>query len=132
MPHGAISISPPKTLRMLTPVPDEGRHDDGLSAALAGLTGIDFLDAWMRELVATGYLHNRARMWMAAIRIFTLCLRWEVGADLLMRDLHDGDPAPKTVSWRRVAGLPVDKLWVYLKMEIFYQKIRKNKAKISY
>ena len=110
MPHGAISISPPKALRMLTPVPDEGRHDDGLAAASAGLTGIDFLDAWMRELVATGYLHNRARMWMAAIRIFTLRLRWEVGADLLMRDLHDGDPAPKTVSWRWVAELPVDKL----------------------
>ena len=54
MPHGAISISPPKALRMLTPVPDEGRHDDALAAALAGLTGIDFLDAWMRELVATG------------------------------------------------------------------------------
>ena len=62
MPHGAISISPPKALRMLTPVPDEGRHDDGLAAALAGLTGIDFLDVWMRELVATGYLHNRARI----------------------------------------------------------------------
>ena len=110
MPHGAISILPPKTLSMLTRVPDAGRHDDGLAAASAGLTGIDFLDAWMRELVATGYLHNRARMWMAAIRIFTLRLRWKAGADLFMRDLHDGDPAPKTVSWRWVAGLPVDKL----------------------
>ena len=63
---------------------------------------------------------------MAAIRIFPLCLRWEVGADLLMRDLHDGDPAPKAVSWRRVAGLPVDKLWIYLKIEIFYQKNQKK------
>lgn len=110
MPHGAISISPPKALRMLTPVPDEGRHDDGLAAALAGLTGIDFLEAWMRELVATGYLHNRARMWMAAIRIFTLRLRWEVGADLLMRDLHDGDPAFNALPWRWVAEPSVDKL----------------------
>ena len=63
----------------------------------------------MRELVATGYLHNRARMWMAAIRILKLRLWWEAGADLFMRDLHDGDPAPKTVLRRRVAGLPVDK-----------------------
>jgi|GEM_PF-4023433 len=59
---------------------------------------------------------------MAAIRIFTLRLRWKAGADLFMRDLHDSDPAPKTVSWRRVAGLPVDKLWIYLKMEILTKK----------
>lgn len=83
----------------------DGRHDDHLAAATAGQTGIDCFDAWMRELVATGYLHNHARMWMASIWIFTLRLPWETGADLFMRHLLDGDPASNTLSWRWVAGL---------------------------
>ena len=83
----------------------DGRHDDRLAAATAGQTGIDCFDAWMRELVATGYLHNHARMWMASIWIFTLRLPWEAGADLFMRHLLDGDPASNTLSWRWVAGL---------------------------
>jgi len=36
-----------------------------LAAALAGRTGIAGFDAWAQELVATGYLHNHARMWFA-------------------------------------------------------------------
>jgi deoxyribodipyrimidine photo-lyase len=74
-------------------------------AAIAGQTGIAGFDAWVQELVATGYLHNHARMWFASIWIFTLRLPWELGAAFFTEHLLDGDVASNTLSWRWVAGL---------------------------
>ncbi|QHL89623.1 deoxyribodipyrimidine photolyase [Sphingomonas changnyeongensis] len=74
-------------------------------AAVAGRTGIDCFDAWIAELTTHNWLHNHARMWLASIWIFTLRLPWELGADLFMRHLLDGDAASNTLSWRWVAGL---------------------------
>ncbi|MCI5045598.1 MAG: hypothetical protein MRY72_12955, partial [Aquisalinus sp.] len=73
--------------------------------ACAGHTGIACFDAWAHELVATGYLHNHARMWFASIWIFTLKLPWVLGADFFYRHLLDGDAASNTLSWRWVGGL---------------------------
>ncbi len=88
---------------------DEVQTQSGLrrmwEAACLGQTRVDCFDAWTRELVATGYLHNHARMWFASIWIFTLRLPWELGADFFLRHLLDGDPASNTLSWRWVAGL---------------------------
>ena len=75
------------------------------AAAETGNTGIECFDAWTRELIETGYLHNHARMWFASIWIFTLKLPWALGADFFVRHLLDGDPASNTLSWRWVAGL---------------------------
>lgn len=84
-------------------------RDAALAAAVAraesGQTGLACFDAWSRELVETGYLHNHARMWFASIWTFTLRLPWWFGADLFMRHLLDGDPASNTLGWRWVAGL---------------------------
>ena len=81
-------------------------HDDrALADAENGLTGIEGFDDWARELVATGYLHNHARMWFASIWIFTLRLPWTLGADFFLRHLLDADAASNTLSWRWVAGL---------------------------
>jgi deoxyribodipyrimidine photo-lyase len=76
-----------------------------LEAALTGRTGIAGFDDWARELVATGYLHNHARMWFASIWVFTLRLPWELGAAFFYEHLLDGDVASNTLSWRWVAGL---------------------------
>ena len=76
-----------------------------MEAAHAGRTGIAGFDDWARELVATGYLHNHARMWFASIWIFTLRLPWELGAAFFHEHLLDGDVASNTLSWRWVAGL---------------------------
>jgi hypothetical protein len=76
-----------------------------LEAAETGTTGLECFDAWTRELIETGYLHNHARMWFASIWIFTLKLPWRLGADFFYRHLLDGDPASNTLSWRWVAGL---------------------------
>lgn len=79
--------------------------DGDYLAAVEARTGIDCFDAWVTELVDTGYLHNHTRMWFASIWIFTLGLPWQLGADLFLRHLLDGDPASNTLSWRWVAGL---------------------------
>ncbi|HEX4873021.1 MAG TPA: FAD-binding domain-containing protein [Nevskiaceae bacterium] len=76
-----------------------------LAAACAGDTGLPGFDDWARELLATGYLHNHARMWFASIWIFTLRLPWTLGADFFLRHLLDADAASNTLSWRWVAGL---------------------------
>ncbi|RBI67868.1 deoxyribodipyrimidine photolyase [Roseovarius sp. TE539] len=76
-----------------------------VARAEAGETGLACFDAWARELVETGYLHNHARMWFASIWMFTLELPWRVGADFFYRHLLDGDPASNTLGWRWVAGL---------------------------
>lgn len=77
----------------------------GYREAVEGRTGIDAMDAWTRELIDTGYLHNHTRMWFASIWIFTLELPWQLGADFFYRHLLDGDAASNTLSWRWVAGL---------------------------
>ena len=77
----------------------------GLAAAMAGETGITCFDAWARELVETGWLHNHTRMWFASIWIFTLRLPWELGAEFFLAHLADADAASNTLSWRWVAGI---------------------------
>jgi deoxyribodipyrimidine photo-lyase len=84
---------------------DEGGMGKLYDRAVEGRTGIDGFDAWVLELVETGYLHNHARMWLASIWIFTLRLPWELGADFMLCHLLDGDPASNTLSWRWVGGL---------------------------
>ncbi|SMX47682.1 FAD-binding domain-containing protein [Maliponia aquimaris] len=91
--------------RALDAVQTQGTLRARWEDACLGQTGIDCFDAWARELAQTGYLHNHARMWFASIWIFTLRLPWELGSDLFLRHLLDGDPASNTLSWRWVAGL---------------------------
>ena len=74
-------------------------------AACEGRTGIAPFDDWARQLVRESYLHNHARMWFASIWMHTLRLPWELGADLFLRHLKDGDVASNTLSWRWVGGL---------------------------
>lgn len=89
----------------LLPAFSSGSAGKAYRAAVEGRTGIDAFDAWVEELVETGYLHNHARMWFASIWIFTLKLPWQLGADFTLRHFLDGDPASNTLSWRWVGGL---------------------------
>lgn len=79
--------------------------DPMIRQAERGETGIACFDHWAQTLVATGYLHNHARMWFASLWIFALGLPWQLGAAFFLRHLLDGDPASNTLSWRWVAGL---------------------------
>ena len=68
-------------------------------------SGVTIMNFFARELVETGYLHNHARMWFAALWIHTERIPWQLGADFFLRHLRDADAASNTLSWRWVAGL---------------------------
>lgn len=72
---------------------------------VAGETGLEAFDHWVKELKETGYLHHQARTWFASIWIFTWKLPWSLGAEFFMRHLLDGDVASNTLNWRSIAGL---------------------------
>ncbi len=75
------------------------------AALIAGQSGVACMDLIARELIATGYLHNHARMWWASFWTHVEGLPWELGADFFFKHLLDADPASNTLSWRWVAGL---------------------------
>lgn len=70
----------------------------------SGTTGFVCMDAFSRELRETGYLHNHARMWLAAYVIHWRRVRWQTGARWFLQHLLDGDPASNNLSWQWVAS----------------------------
>ena len=80
-------------------------NDKRYLSVINGQSGIECMDAWTKELIQTGYLHNHSRMWYSSIWIHTLQLHWSLGAAFFLTHLFDGDAASNTLSWRWVAGL---------------------------
>ncbi len=82
------------------------------AAALArwqqGRTGYPFIDAGMRQLWRTGWLHNRARMAVASFLTKDLLVDWRRGAAWFEDTLVDADPANNALNWQWVAGSGVD------------------------
>ena len=69
-----------------------------------GQTGIDVVDAAMRELYVTGRMHNRARMLVASLLTKHLMTHWRVGCDWFADTLVDWDPASNAMGWQWSAG----------------------------
>ncbi|NJR76514.1 MAG: deoxyribodipyrimidine photo-lyase [Scytonema sp. CRU_2_7] len=69
-----------------------------------GTTGRVCIDSFNQDLRETGYLHNHARMWMAAYIIHWQRTRWQAGAKWFLEHLLDGDPASNNMSWQWVAS----------------------------
>ena len=81
---------------------------DRLEAWKAGMTGYPIVDAGMRELAATGWMHNRARMIAASFLAKDLHLDWRDGERWFMRRLVDGDPASNNGGWQWAASTGTD------------------------
>lgn len=73
-----------------------------------GETGYPFVDAGMRQLQHTGWMHNRVRMVVASFLVKDLLIPWWRGADWFMRCLTDGDLANNSQGWQWVAGCGTD------------------------
>lgn len=84
------------------------QNDGYLEAWQRGQTGYPFVDAGMRELWATGYMHNRVRMVAASFLIKHLMIDWREGERWFWDTLFDADPANNTASWQWVAGSGAD------------------------
>jgi len=74
----------------------------------AGETGYPAVDAGMRQLSETGWMHNRARMITASFLTKDLLINWQSGESMFMRHLIDGDPASNNGGWQWTAGTGTD------------------------
>ena len=81
---------------------------EGLEAWTRGRTGYPLVDAGMRELAATGRLHNRVRMVAASFLVKDLLIDWRLGERHFRRLLLDGDVAQNVGNWQWVAGTGPD------------------------
>ena len=73
-----------------------------------GRTGYPVVDAAMRQLVETGWMHNRARMIVASFLVKDLLIDWRWGERFFMEHLIDGDPAANNGGWQWTAGVGTD------------------------
>ncbi|HJW34938.1 MAG TPA: deoxyribodipyrimidine photo-lyase [Holophagaceae bacterium] len=87
------------------PYEDQPEH---WAAWAEGRTGFPVIDAAARELLATGYVHNRARMIAASFLTKHLLLDWRKGEAHYLRYLTDGDWAQNSLGWQWSAGCGVD------------------------
>lgn len=85
-------------------------RDDAKALALwqRGQTGVPIIDAGMRELWRTGYMHNRVRMIVGSFLVKNLMLDWRHGEAWFRDTLLDADLASNSASWQWVAGCGAD------------------------
>lgn len=74
----------------------------------AGTTGFPMVDAGMRQLAQTGWMHNRVRMIVASFLVKDLHLEWQLGANWFEENLTDFDPASNSHGWQWTAGCGTD------------------------
>jgi deoxyribodipyrimidine photo-lyase len=109
--HADVLFRHPRALReSLRPVAPDDAWETGPAADAAfiawreGRTGFPLVDAGMRELNATGTMHNRVRMITASFLVKDLHLPWQRGAAYFRRALLDYDHSQNQLNWQWVAG----------------------------
>ncbi|MFZ2095580.1 MAG: deoxyribodipyrimidine photo-lyase [Anaerolineales bacterium] len=80
----------------------------GFEAWAEGYTGYPVVDAAMRQMNATGWMHNRARMITASFLVKDLLIDWQQGEQYFIKHLLDGDPAANNGGWQWTAGTGTD------------------------
>lgn len=84
------------------------KNNKALQAWQKGQTGYPIVDAGMRELWSTGWMHNRVRMIVASFLVKDLLLPWQEGAKWFWDTLIDADLANNTLGWQWSAGCGAD------------------------
>jgi deoxyribodipyrimidine photo-lyase len=79
-----------------------------ISAWKGGFTGYPIVDAGMRQLRETGWMHNRLRMICASFLVKDLLVDWRIGERHFRNLLVDADPAQNVGNWQWVAGVGTD------------------------
>jgi len=82
--------------------------ETSLEAWRGGRTGYPFVDAGMRQLWETGFMHNRVRMMVGSFLVKHLLIDWRLGEEWFWDTLCDADPANNAASWQWVAGSGAD------------------------
>ena len=105
----------------------------GLAAWREGRTGYPVVDAAMRQLAATGWMHNRARMIAACFLVKDLLIDWRWGERWFMGHLVDGDLAANNGGWQWTAGTGTDAAPYFRVFNPVLQgpKVRSRRARTS-
>jgi deoxyribodipyrimidine photo-lyase len=107
--HQLLAADPSISTRDQRPRGDRWREDlEALEAWKQGRTGYPIVDAGMRQLLAEGFMHNRARLVTASFLAKHLYLDWRHGAEHFARHLVDGDVANNVGNWQWIAGTGAD------------------------
>jgi len=109
--QSVLAEHPHVLARSFQPVYDALRWNDdeaGFRAWCEGRTGYPFVDAAMRQLAATGWMHNRARMVVASFLTKDLLVDWRRGERFFYQRLVDGDPASNNGGWQWAASTGTD------------------------
>jgi len=83
-------------------------NQDHLKSWQKGMTGYPIIDAGMRQLYETGYMHNRVRMIVGSFLVKNLLIHWKYGQEWFWDTLVDADIASNSASWQWVAGTGAD------------------------
>ena len=84
------------------------KNEDLLEKWKRGQTGYPIIDAGMRELWETGYMHNRVRMIVSSFLVKNLLIHWKCGENWFWDCLLDADAASNSASWQWIAGTGAD------------------------
>ncbi|HEX2942567.1 MAG TPA: deoxyribodipyrimidine photo-lyase [Rhodopila sp.] len=103
--HPGLPDSPLRAEFARMPWRDDAK---ALRAWQRGLTGVPIVDAGMRQLWRTGWMHNRVRMIVASFLVKHLMIRWQDGEAWFWDTLVDADLANNAASWQWVAGCGAD------------------------
>ena len=95
------------------PLPDADYGTEFPDDVRYARSGVPAIDQAVRQLYATGYLHNHARLWLASYLVHVRKLHWRIGADWLYGHLLDGDLASNHLSWQWVAGTGSSKPYLF-------------------
>lgn len=88
---------------------EEVLPDDILNAG----TGVACIDAFINDLIKTGYVHNHARMYLASYVVHFRHIKWQAGAKWFLAHLLDGDEASNNLSWQWVASTLSNKPYIF-------------------
>ncbi|MFE1318366.1 cryptochrome/photolyase family protein [Kitasatospora phosalacinea] len=107
--HQVLAARPDAARADYRPRHDDWRADpDEFAAWCEGRTGFPIVDAGMRQLAETGWMHNRARLLTASFLAKSLYHDWRPGAAHFLHHLVDGDLANNQLNWQWVAGTGTD------------------------
>ncbi|MCG6538807.1 deoxyribodipyrimidine photo-lyase [Pseudomonas sp. KSR10] len=106
--HGYPRVSMGRAFRSQTEALPWRHAPDELAAWQQGRTGFPIIDAAMRQLLATGWMHNRLRMIVAMFLSKNLLIDWREGERWFMRHLIDGDLAANNGGWQWSASTGTD------------------------
>jgi deoxyribodipyrimidine photo-lyase len=105
---GYPQVSRHRAFRLQTEALPWRHAPDDLAAWQQGRTGFPIIDAAMRQLLATGWMHNRLRMLVAMFLSKNLLIDWREGERFFMRHLIDGDLAANNGGWQWSASTGTD------------------------